>query len=176
MQSDLLLRKVLEEIFLNSHLKVLRIPDSHAGGKWRLKYSSVLGGQGSLEVDLNFLQRVPLWQTQKSNSVSVGGKWVQSVRVMNVCELFAGKMAALFSRSAARDFFSVIDYVRIVLDRVQRAAAGEGELAHARAEGRRMEDRAHRLVSGIHQGEVVAEGVPRGHELGSTHLFEPDLR
>lgn len=107
MQSDLLLRKVLEEIFLNSHLKVLRIPDSHAGGKWRLKYSSVLGGQGSLEVDLNFLQRVPLWQTQKSNSVSVGGKSVQSVRVMNVCELFAGKMAALFSRSAARDFFDV---------------------------------------------------------------------
>ena len=77
------------------------------GGKWRLKYISVLGGLGNLEVDLNFLARIPLWQTQKSNSVSVGGKSVQSILLMHFYELFAGKMAALFSRSVARDFFDM---------------------------------------------------------------------
>ena len=42
-------------------MNVARMPTDHAGGKWRLRYDSALGEGGNLEVDLNFMFRVPLW-------------------------------------------------------------------------------------------------------------------
>lgn len=36
-------------------LAVTRVPGDHAGGKWRLRYASALGGTGNLEVDLNYM-------------------------------------------------------------------------------------------------------------------------
>lgn len=38
---------------------VCRMPQDHAGGKLRLRYASAIAGAGSLELDLNFLLRVP---------------------------------------------------------------------------------------------------------------------
>lgn len=49
-----ILEAALEELFRKERLSVLRVPKKHAGGKWKLKYSSALGGYGNLEVDLNF--------------------------------------------------------------------------------------------------------------------------
>lgn len=40
---------------------LVRQPVQHAGGKWRLRYDSSLGETGHIEVDLNYVFRVPLW-------------------------------------------------------------------------------------------------------------------
>lgn len=45
--------KALETIFQREGLSIRRIPEKHAGGKWQLRYQSVLGGNGNPEVDLN---------------------------------------------------------------------------------------------------------------------------
>ncbi len=49
-------------------MNVMRVPTDHAGGKCRLRYASALSEGGNLEVDLNFMHRVPLWPVTKVDS------------------------------------------------------------------------------------------------------------
>ena len=85
--------------------KIKRIPSEHAGGKWRLQYTSVMGQSGTLEVDLNFLLRLPLWPIQVQDSREVGSFKMEGFPLLDIHELAAGKLAALFARSASRDLF-----------------------------------------------------------------------
>ncbi len=84
---------------------VARIPSEHAGGKWRLRYESGIGAGGNLEVDVNFMLRLPLWPVTSSDSRRLGSRQVVGVPVLDLHELAAGKLAALLSRHASRDLF-----------------------------------------------------------------------
>jgi len=86
-------------------LLVKRIPSEHAGGKWRLTYVGSTGDSGNLELDINFLLRTPLWPAVLATGHPVGSFRVAPVRVLDVHELAAGKLAALLARSASRDIF-----------------------------------------------------------------------
>lgn len=86
-------------------IQIKRAPSDHAGGKWRLSYTSVTGRSGSLELDVNFMLRTPLWGHTPSSSRPVGPFVVDDVPVLDVHELAAGKLAALFGRTASRDIF-----------------------------------------------------------------------
>jgi hypothetical protein len=70
-----------------------------------LRYGSALGGSGNLEVDLNFMFRVPLWPVTSMASVDVGTYSASGIPVLDLHELAAGKLAALFARQAGRDLF-----------------------------------------------------------------------
>lgn len=86
-------------------LQVKRIPTDHAGGKCRLSYTEVSGRPGTLELDINYMLRTPLWPHLVIDSRPVGGFTATDVPVLDVHELAAGKLAALLSRSASRDLF-----------------------------------------------------------------------
>lgn len=103
------LEKALESIFLREGFNVRRIPEKHAGGKWQLKYPSALGGNGNLEVDLNFMFRVPLGKITKRHSCRVGTHQTQEIALLDIHELGAGKLAALFGRHASRDLFDAYE-------------------------------------------------------------------
>jgi hypothetical protein len=62
---------------------VRRAPSDHAGGKWRLSYERAAGGTGSLELDLNFLLRVPLWPSTRMDSPSLLGVEASQVAVLD---------------------------------------------------------------------------------------------
>lgn len=85
---------------------VKRIPGEHAGGKWRLQYNSVLGIGGSLEIDVNFLLCVPLWNPQTIDSKPIGSIKSLKTKLFDIHELAAGKIAALLSRNTCRDLFN----------------------------------------------------------------------
>lgn len=87
-------------------------PDEHAGGKWRLRYRSPLGGEANLEVDINFMFRVPLWPPEPSDSRALGSAQTTRIPVLNTHELAAGKLVALFSRRASRDLFDTHELLR----------------------------------------------------------------
>lgn len=84
-----------------------RVPDDHAGGKWRLRYDSALGQGGNVEVDLNFLFRVPLWPVSTLDSRPICSRSASDISIIDRHELAAGKLAALMSRHATRDLFDV---------------------------------------------------------------------
>jgi hypothetical protein len=80
-------------------------PSEHAGGKWRLSYTSALGRPAILEVDINYLLRVPLWDPTLRDSREFLGDQATKIQVLDDHELAAGKLAALLARGASRDLF-----------------------------------------------------------------------
>ena len=86
-------------------LSVRRIPEEHAGGKWLLRYESASGQGGNLQVDLNFMFRIPLWPVKTLNSHPVGPYEAKGIQVLDIHELAAGKLCALLARQQARDLF-----------------------------------------------------------------------
>lgn len=88
-------------------VQIKRVPGEHAGGKWRLSYNSVTGRPGVLELDVNFLIRTPLWPPAVANSKRIGSFGVTHVPMLDIHELAAGKLGALFGRAASRDLFDV---------------------------------------------------------------------
>lgn len=90
-------------------LQVRRTSGEHAGGKWRLAYTSAFGRPATLELDLNFLLRAPLWPVSVCHSRPIGFLQARDIPLVDVHELAAGKLAALFARSAPRDAFDVVE-------------------------------------------------------------------
>jgi predicted nucleotidyltransferase component of viral defense system len=99
------LEQAFHAVFDREGFEVRRMPEEHAGGKWSLRYESALGYTGNLEVDLNFMYRVPLWPVKTCDSHRVGAWRATQVPVLDQHELAAGKLAALLVRRQARDLF-----------------------------------------------------------------------
>ena len=84
-------------------------PDTQfAGGKWQLRYASARGGQGNIEIDINYMFRVPLWPLTAKSSISIGALQAEDLLLMDIHELAGGKLAALLDRSAVRDLYDVV--------------------------------------------------------------------
>ena len=98
---------------------VRRVSSEHAGGKFRLRYPSVLGGSQNLEVNVNYVARVPLWGRVRSTLRFPPGSSLE-VPTLTIDELAAGKFAALVQRSAARDAFDAANLLGLVPDLLQR--------------------------------------------------------
>ena len=82
-----------------------REPSEHAGGKWIYRYASALGGAGTIEIDINYLYRGPLYGVDRMPSVAIGSYQATNVPVLDIHEIIAGKMVALITRRTARDLF-----------------------------------------------------------------------
>lgn len=105
--------EALQAVFSREGYTVRRVPTEHAGGKWQLRYPSAAGQGGNLEVDLNFMFRIPLWPVQRLDSRPVGIWQAAAIPVVDVHELAAGKLSALLSRRQARDLFDCSNLFRL---------------------------------------------------------------
>ena len=99
------IEQALQAVFARENFSVRRMPDEHTGGKWSLQYESASGQTGNLEVDVNFMFRVPLWPVMTCDSHPVGAWRAKGISVLDHHELAAGKLAALLARGQARDLF-----------------------------------------------------------------------
>jgi predicted nucleotidyltransferase component of viral defense system len=97
--------RAVQAVCSREDFTIRRQPSDHAGGKWSLRYESGLGAGGNLEVDLNFMFREPLFSFDVLDSKQVGSFQTRAVPVIDIHELAAGKLAALFSRQASRDLY-----------------------------------------------------------------------
>lgn len=104
--------QALQQVASRMGLTVKRAPTEHAGGKWRLTYAAAGGRPGSIEVDVNFMLRTPLWPAAPRDSHPIGGEKATQVLIVEDHELAAGKLAALVARSASRDIFDAREILR----------------------------------------------------------------
>lgn len=95
----------LNRLLASQGYNIRRQPDEHAGGKWLARYASALGGNATLELDVNYMARQPLFGAARMNSVSLGEIRASDVLVLDLQEIVAGKLIALIDRHAARDLF-----------------------------------------------------------------------
>ncbi len=113
-----------QAVFSREGFTTKRVPDEHAGGKWRLSYQGFTGQSRNLEVDLNFMFRQPLWDIQLVDSHPLGDFKAKSIPVLDLHELAAGKLAALLARGQARDLFDchrILDMDDLERDRLRIA-------------------------------------------------------
>lgn len=95
----------LNRLLASQGYTVRRRPDEHAGGKWLTRFASSLGGNATLEFDINYMARQPLFGAARVSSVALGDMSASDVLVLDLQEIIAGKLVALFDRHAARDLF-----------------------------------------------------------------------
>lgn len=111
--------KILTAVCQRERCTVKRVPTSHAGGKFRLRYVSALGGEQNLEVDVNYLLRIPILGVKLTKSkFPADGDDTQQANIPTLTfeELAAGKCAALVFRTAARDVFDIARIIELAPD------------------------------------------------------------
>jgi hypothetical protein len=95
----------IERLMESKGYTARREPSEHAGGKWIYRYASALGGAGTIEIDINYLFRSPLYGVDRMSSAAIGSYRATNVPVLDIHETVAGKMVALVTRRTARDLF-----------------------------------------------------------------------
>jgi predicted nucleotidyltransferase component of viral defense system len=70
-------------------MTVERKPDEHAGGKWRLRAANAFGGNFTLEIDLNYIMRIPVWGVDTRNVKSPDADVTTPFPTVSLEELFA---------------------------------------------------------------------------------------
>ncbi len=88
--------------------RVQQSRDAHAGRKIYLSYISAAGTPDRIEVDLNFLFRIPLGEVTTRPLWQPRGVACPEVRVVPLEELFTGKLRATLDRAMPRDLFDTI--------------------------------------------------------------------
>jgi hypothetical protein len=97
----------IERLARRGGYRIQSSAEEHAGKRLYLRYASSLGGEGTLQVDVNFLQRIPLGSPQARAVWNPAENESFVIRTVSTTELVAGKMVALIDRVAARDLYDV---------------------------------------------------------------------
>jgi predicted nucleotidyltransferase component of viral defense system len=88
--------------------------DAFAGRKIYLRYRSVLGQDERVEVDLNFLFRLPLAGTEMRSLWQPGGLDRAQVRAVSQSEVVVGKLLALLDRGAPPGHLGCGAFFRVI--------------------------------------------------------------
>jgi predicted nucleotidyltransferase component of viral defense system len=98
----------LERLALGRGYRVQRSRHDHAGRKLYLGYRNAGGSPDRIEVDLNFLFRLPLGKVETTHLWQPAGLDRPPARLVPAEELAAGKLCALLDRAEPRDLYDVI--------------------------------------------------------------------
>ena len=104
--------KALSRILESLKLEIHRVPEEHAGGKWRLSFLSVFSGMRTLELDINYLMRVPFFPIEMRQSFVPDSNFSVTFPIVSFEETFAGKIVALLDRTSSRDIYDVYQLSR----------------------------------------------------------------
>ena len=153
-----------------------RSKDAFAGRKLYLTYQSVLGPKDRIEVDLNFLLRVPLDGTQPREMWQPDDLDRPTVRVVSTMEIWIGKLLALLDRATPRDAWDVARLPELAGDKVTDPRFRRHFIALAATLDHPLEmyDRE-RLESRVTDRAVTEQLAPMlavPHPPGATELVE----
>jgi len=102
--------KAISELSKRRGYRAQKSADAHAGRKLYLSYRSVMGQDDRIEVDLNYIFRLPLAEPEVREMWQPGELDRPNVRVVGLEELIVGKLLALLDRGAARDIWDVANF------------------------------------------------------------------
>ena len=100
------IENALERVFRRADLSIANKPiETHSSSQWILNYNQATRGKDSIKVDLNYLRRVPILEVQNIQPSNIGSFEFESFPVLDINELAAGKLKALFERNSSKDLF-----------------------------------------------------------------------
>lgn len=101
------IERLVEQIARGQGYRVQWSAEEHAGRKVYLRYPSALGTTQDVQIDLNFLFRVPLGEPALKDLWQPGAISRPGVRVVAFPEVAAGKLVAALARALPRDLYDV---------------------------------------------------------------------
>ena len=153
--------QALDELARRAGYRVQRSADAFAGRKLYLRYRSALGPDERIEVDVNYLHRVPLGEPLVCELWQPGELDRPRLRAVATLELVIGKLCALLDRCAVRDAWDVANLRSEAVAMLERDAfrgrflALAGTLDHSPSTYT-----AERLAQRVTQREVDEQLVP----------------
>ncbi len=102
--------------------RVQQSAEAFAGRKVYACYASVLGHENRVEVDINYLWRIPLAGVAARSMWQPGELDRPRIQTVSIHELCVGKMLALLDRSAARDVWDIMRFPAIAGEVLQSTA------------------------------------------------------
>lgn len=99
--------QAVTELARRKGYRVQQSADAFAGRKIYLIYRSVLGTEDRIELDLNFLFRVPIAGTEQCELWQPGELERPEVRTVSLQEIVTGKLLAMLDRGAVRDVWDL---------------------------------------------------------------------
>ncbi len=106
------IEKVIEKIFLTEGYTPRKTSDEHAGYKYILKYINLNGNTAHIDVDLNYLHRIPIYPIEKRKAKYFEETLRVEFLLLKLEELYASKIVALLVRGEPRDTYDVFQLVR----------------------------------------------------------------
>jgi hypothetical protein len=113
------LEETLSQITKKKDYQVQQSADAFAGRKLYLVYRSATGQNDRIELDVNYLFRLPIAGTEKKELWQPGELDRPAVRAVSLQEILVGKVLAFLDRRAARDAWDLANLV----DRAKEAMA-----------------------------------------------------
>lgn len=102
-----LVEQAVDDLARRKGYRVQRSSDAFAGRKIYLIYQSILGPKERIEVDLNYLFRVPISGTEQHTLWQPGELDWPKVRTVSLQEIIIGKLLAMLDRGAVRDVWDL---------------------------------------------------------------------
>ena len=102
----------IKDVSSEMGLTLQNLAPNYAGVIMGFRYASALGRTGNIKVDVNFMYRVPLWPPHRQSSRLLATYQAENALLLDIHEIAAGKLAALFARRASRDLFDTYNLFR----------------------------------------------------------------
>ena len=159
-----------------------RVPSDHAGGKWRLSFNRVTGGTGTLELDMNFMLRMPLWPVELVDSRPVGTFVAKGIPVVDIHELplLRGRDAPdrndlpAWTKALAADCHKVLSMVLPLADNEREFIERLNDKGEIASEVLTADERLRRIVA-THPGLLwKAQNVRSYRDLNESRAAESD--
>ena len=157
--------------------KVQESADAFAGRKLYLRYQSVLGIPDRIEVDVNYLFRLPLAGTELRQLWQPGELDRPEVLMVSLEEILIGKLLAFFDRCAPRDLWDFGNLTETALPIVGSASFRRLFLALSAILDHPISTYARARIESAATDRIIAEqlipmlitgAVPRGADLAET--------
>jgi predicted nucleotidyltransferase component of viral defense system len=102
--------RAVTQMVMGDDYRVQSGREEHAGRKLYLTYASAFGSPDLIEVDLNYLFRVPLIDPETRSAWTPDPDFPCEARIVSREEVMAGKLLAFLDRVAARDLYDVATF------------------------------------------------------------------
>jgi hypothetical protein len=178
------IERAAEQLAVGEGYQLQQGVDEHAGRKFYLGYRNVLGVQDRIEIDLNYLFRIPLAMPERLTGWTPDPDVPCRGLILGRNEVMAGKLFALLDRVAARDLYDAADFALappsdppafrrlfIVLSGVLPRPLTEYDLRHMRAYS--QADLERELVPFLRNADRVS---PESLEARASEVLTPLLK
>ncbi|MFP3870817.1 MAG: nucleotidyl transferase AbiEii/AbiGii toxin family protein [Syntrophobacteria bacterium] len=152
--------QAVTELAKRKGYRVQQSADAFAGRKIYLIYRSLLGPEDRIELDLNFLFRVPIAGTEHGELWQPGELDRPQVRIVSVQEIVVGKMLAMLDRGAARDVWDLANLPEAAKDVIYRPSFRPWFIALSAVLGHPLPTYTQKRLEGLCDRAVLEQLAP----------------